>query len=105
MVVSGIDGKRVFSDGVRNVEVYSIEGSVHASGFNMVYLPLEKLLVQADAFTPGAPNSPPPARVNDNHVNLVQNIERLKLGVERILPLHGRVVPLTELYAAIGRKP
>ena len=105
VVVSGIDGKRVFSDGVRNVEVYFIEGSVHASGFNMVYLPAEKLLVQADAFTPGAPNSPPPARVNDNHVNLVQNIERLKLGVERILPLHGRVVPLTELYAAIGRKP
>ena len=33
------------------------------------------------------------------------NIERLKLPVDRLLPLHGRIVPLAELYAAIGRKP
>lgn len=31
--------------------------------------------------------------------------ERLKLFVDRILPLHGRMAPMTELYAAIGRKP
>ncbi len=102
-VVSGVDGKRVFTDNQRVAEVYFIDGSVHAQGFMMVYLPAEKLLIEADAFTPGAPNSPPPARVNDNHVNLVQNIERLKLDVDRILPLHGRVVPIGELYAAIGR--
>jgi hypothetical protein len=34
----------------------------------------------------------------------VQNIERLKLGIDQILPLHGRVVPLSELYTAVGRK-
>ncbi len=104
-VVSGVDGKRVFTDGSRAAEVYFIDSSVHAQGFLMVYLPVEKLLIEADAYTPGPPNSPPPARVNDNHVNLVQNIERLKLNVERIVPLHGRVVPITELYAAIGRRP
>jgi hypothetical protein len=37
-------------------------------------------------------------------VNLVQNMERLNLQVERIQPLHGRVVPVSELYAQIGRK-
>jgi hypothetical protein len=36
-------------------------------------------------------------------VNLVQNIERLDLKPQRILPLHGRVVPIAELYAQIGR--
>jgi glyoxylase-like metal-dependent hydrolase (beta-lactamase superfamily II) len=102
--VSAIDGKRVFSDGKRNVEVYFIEGSIHASGFNMVYLPAEKLLIEADAYTPGAPNTPTPARLNDNTVNLVQNMDRLKLVVDRILPLHGRVVPVSELYTAVGRK-
>ena len=71
----------------------------------MVYLPAEKLLIQADAYTPGAPGATPPAQPNGNHVVLVQNIERLKLNVERILPLHGRIVPLTELYAAVGRRP
>ena len=103
--VIGVDGKRVFTDGARTVEVYTIEGSVHAQGFLMVYLPKERLLIEADAYTPGPPKAAPPAKPNDNHVNLVQNIERLKLSVDRILPLHGRIVPLADLYAAIGRKP
>ena len=89
----------------RTVEVHTIEGSVHSQGFLMVYLPSEKLLIEADAYTPGPPKAAPPAEPNDNHVNLVQNIERLKLSVERILPLHGRIASLTELYAAIGRQP
>ena len=91
-------------DGDRVVDVHFIEGSVHARGFMMVYLPREKLLIEADAFTPGPPGAPPPATPNALHVNLVQNIERLNLQVDRILPLHGRVVPVSELYAAIGRK-
>jgi hypothetical protein len=36
-------------------------------------------------------------------VNLHDNIERLKLGVDQILPLHGRIVPLSELLKAIGK--
>jgi len=71
----------------------------------MVYLPKEKLLIEADAFTPPAPNTPPPAVANANNVNLVDNIERLKLTVDRILPLHGRVVPVADLYAVTLRTP
>lgn len=103
--IIGIKGKGEFSDGKRRVEIYPIEGSVHAGGFLMIYLPNEKLLIEADAFTPGPPNAAPPATPNDNQVNLAHNIERLKLDVERILPLHGRMVPLAELYTAIGKKP
>lgn len=104
-VVMGVNGQRSFSDASRTVEVLLIQESVHVQGFMMVWLPRERLLVQADAYTPAAPNTPPPAQPNGNHVNLVQNIERMKLNVERILPLHGRIVPVSELYAAIGRKP
>ena len=103
-VVTGVSGKRSFTDGVRVVDVYYIEGSVHANGFLMVHLPKEKLLIEADAYTPGAPNTPTPVVPNALHVNLVQNIERLRLGVDQILPLHGRVVPVSELYTAIGKK-
>ena len=102
--VTGVNGKRSFTDGVRVVDVYYIEGSLHANGFLMVHMPKEKLLIEADAYTPGAPNTPAPAVPNALHVNLVQNIERLNLGVDQILPLHGRVVPLSELYIAIGKK-
>lgn len=101
--IIGVDGKRTFSDDSRSVEVHAITEGVHVNGFNMVYLPKERILIQADAFTPGAPNAAPPSPVNGNHLNLVQNIERLKLGVDRILPLHGRIVPLAELYRVVGR--
>jgi glyoxylase-like metal-dependent hydrolase (beta-lactamase superfamily II) len=90
---------------MRSVDVFMIEESAHAQGFMMVHLPRERLLIEADAFTPGAPGAPAPALPNANHVNLVQNLERLKLDVDRILPLHGRMVPLAELLTAAGRKP
>jgi hypothetical protein len=41
---------------------------------------------------------------NANNVNLVQNIERLNLDVERILPLHSRIATLGELHTMIGKK-
>ncbi len=91
------------SDGTREIQVHSIESSVHARGFNMIYPPRERLLIEADAYTPGAPDAAPPATPNANQVNLAENIDRLKLAVDRILPLHGRVVPLSELHRMIGR--
>jgi hypothetical protein len=36
-------------------------------------------------------------------VNLADNISRLNLSVDRLLPLHGRIVPLAELHRMIGR--
>ena len=92
-------------DGARTIEVHRMKDSVHNDTFLMVYLPKEKLLIEADAYTPLPPNAPVPAQPNAYNVNLAQNIERLNLAVERILPLHGRVVPLAELHRTIGRKP
>ena len=101
--VTGVSGERTFSDGERTVRVYMIDDSVHARGFMMVWLPKERLLVEADAFTPGPPNTPPPAVVNANNLNLSDNIRRLNLDVDRILPLHGRMVSVSELNAAVRR--
>ncbi|MBL8382748.1 MAG: MBL fold metallo-hydrolase [Burkholderiales bacterium] len=93
------------SDAGRTLHVHRIKDSVHNDTFLMVHLPKEKLLIEGDAYTPLPPNAPVPATPNANNVNLVENIERLKLEVERILPLHGRVVPLAELHRTIGRRP
>ena len=98
-----VNEKLVLSDGTRSVELHHLHGSKHVDTFLMAYLPKEKLLIEADAFTPGPPKAPPPAQPNHNHVNLVENLERLKLSVDRILPLHGRIVPLAELYATAGK--
>ncbi|HVG05669.1 MAG TPA: MBL fold metallo-hydrolase [Burkholderiaceae bacterium] len=101
--VLAVTDKLVMNDGARTLEIHSIRDSVHSDAFLMVYLPKEKLLIEADAYTPSPPNTPPPAQPNANNVNLVENIERLKLSIDRILPLHGRVVPLSELYTAVGK--
>ncbi len=97
--------KGVLSDGARVVEIHRIKGSPHSDTFLLVYLPAEKLLIEADAYTPLAPNAPPPSPPNPNNLNLIDNIERLQLAVDRILPLHGRVVPVADLYAAAGKTP
>ena len=36
---------------------------------------------------------------------VIDNLAVMKLPADRILPLHGRVVPLSNLYVAVGAKP
>ncbi|MBC7780193.1 MAG: MBL fold metallo-hydrolase [Proteobacteria bacterium] len=92
-------------DGTRSIQIHRLTGGPHSDSFLMVYLPKERLLIEADAFTPAPPNTPPPATPNLNHLSLVSNVERLKISVDRILPLHGRMVPLSELYTFVGKPP
>jgi glyoxylase-like metal-dependent hydrolase (beta-lactamase superfamily II) len=101
--VEAVRDKRVLTDGTRNVEIHHIAGNLHHDGLLMVYLPKEKLMSQADAYTPAAANAPPAAAVNPNSVNLADNVTRLGLTVDQLLPLHGRIVPLADLHKAIGR--
>ncbi len=101
--VEGMQDKRVLSDGTRTVELHLIKGTLHDDGIIMAYLPKEKLLVEADVYTPGAPNTPPLTPPNPNQVNLNDNIERLNLAVDLILPLHGRKIPLAEFHKWIGK--
>ncbi len=62
-----VDDKLVLSDSTRTVEIYHMADSHHSDTFLMVYLPKEKLLIEADSFTPAPPNSPPPAQPNPHH--------------------------------------
>ena len=84
------------------VELLHIAGNTHHAGLIMAYLPKEKLLIEADAYTPLPLNAPPPPAANPFSVNLADNIKRLNLAVDQVLPLHGRIVPLAELHKAIG---
>lgn len=91
----------VLTDGSRSVELYQIVGNTHHDGLVMAYLRKEKLLIQADAYTPPAvPKTP-----NPFSVSLEANVRRLNIDVERILPLHGAMVPYVELLKAIGKDP
>jgi glyoxylase-like metal-dependent hydrolase (beta-lactamase superfamily II) len=97
--------KHVLTDGRRAIEIYPIAGSGHNDAFVLVYLPAEKILAEADAYTPAAAGAPPPAMPNPFSVNLNDNIQRLKLDVRQIAALHGpRVATMADLRNAIGLK-
>jgi glyoxylase-like metal-dependent hydrolase (beta-lactamase superfamily II) len=102
-IVEGMQDKRVLSDGTRNVELHLIKGSIHHDGIIMAYLPKEKILIEADVYTPAAPNATPPAQPSPLNVNLSENLERLKLEIEQILPAHGRKMTLTDFKKWIGK--
>jgi glyoxylase-like metal-dependent hydrolase (beta-lactamase superfamily II) len=100
--VEGVRDRRVLTDGTRNVEVRHLAGSTHADDLLMVYLPKEKFLIEADAYTPPAPNAQPMTPPSPFTVNLVENMTKQNLTVDQILPLHGRMVPVAELHKAAG---
>jgi glyoxylase-like metal-dependent hydrolase (beta-lactamase superfamily II) len=101
--------KKVLTDGNHVIELHRLQGSNHNDGLIVAYLPKEKILVEADAFNPPAQvNAPPPNPPTANNLNLVENIDRLKLDVETIIPIHypadGRKVTIAELNRAVGKK-
>lgn len=101
-----VTDRHVLTDKNRHIEIHSIANSGHNDAFVMVYLPKEKILIEGDAFTPGAADAPPPAVPNPYVVNLNENIARLKLDVRQIAALHGpRITTMADLRNAIGVKP
>jgi glyoxylase-like metal-dependent hydrolase (beta-lactamase superfamily II) len=96
-------GKHLLSDANRAIAIFSIAGSGHNDAFDLVYLPGEKILIEADAYTPAAANAPPPTSVNPYSANLYENIQKLHLDVNQIAALHGpRLVTLANLRSVIG---
>jgi glyoxylase-like metal-dependent hydrolase (beta-lactamase superfamily II) len=104
-VFQSMGDNMVLTDGTRSVELYQIVGNAHHQGLVMAYLRKEKILIEADAYTPGPAGAEPPKVPNPFSVNLEANVRRLNIDVERILPLHGRIVSYSDLLGAIGKKP
>jgi glyoxylase-like metal-dependent hydrolase (beta-lactamase superfamily II) len=102
-----VNGKGVLSDGRRTIEIHEQAGTAHNDAIVMVYLLKEKILIQADAWNTEAVTAPYVDTiggdfVNPYMVNLYENILRLKLKVDRIVPLHGpRTATVAELRKAL----
>ena len=95
-------GKLVLDDALHPIELHEIAGSGHNDAFAMAYPPKDKLLVEADAWTPTPPGAKPPAVVNPLWLNLHDNIQRLGLDVQRFAPLHGAPQSRADFSAALG---
>jgi hypothetical protein len=68
----------------------------------MVHLPKEKLLIEADLFNTPAANAPLPTTASAANTSLYNNVQRLKLDVTQIVPIHGRVFPWADFAKLAG---
>ena len=99
-----VTDKHVLSDNTRTLELHHIPENVHNDGMLVAYLPAEKILIQADLFTPPATvATAPPATLNLATVQLYDQLQRSKLDVQRIAPLHGRMTTMAELKTMAGK--
>jgi glyoxylase-like metal-dependent hydrolase (beta-lactamase superfamily II) len=103
-VIETVKDKRVLTDGTMTLELYHMRDHPHSEGLLMAYLPASKLLIQADAFAP-RPGAPPLPAPSPYTINLIDNIDRLKLDVERVVHVHGGMDPMALVRRAGTRQP
>ena len=97
-----VDVKSAITDGERILEVFYVQSNPHSEGMLMAYLPAERILIEADLFTPPPPDAPPPSQPSAAQVALYENVMAYGLDPSTIAPLHGRTVPWSEFLAIVG---
>jgi glyoxylase-like metal-dependent hydrolase (beta-lactamase superfamily II) len=103
-VIETVQDFRLLTDGARKLEIYHVRGNLHDPAMLMVYLPAEKLLIQADAFNPRPPDAKPLPAPSPFTINLLENVRRLKLDVAQIGQIHGGIDPIAALVKAAGER-
>jgi glyoxylase-like metal-dependent hydrolase (beta-lactamase superfamily II) len=99
--------KYILTEGSQTVQIFHEGGSMHNGGMLIVYFPKEKILEEADDYTPDLPELAAPGGIRPAVFmgNLMKQIQTLKLDVATVAPMHGIVVPFSELQkAAAGGK-
>jgi glyoxylase-like metal-dependent hydrolase (beta-lactamase superfamily II) len=98
LVVETVDDSKEIKDETMTVMLYHVAGNPHSDTMLMAYFPRDRVIVEVDAYSPG----PGP------HIyaaNLLENIEKRKLHVDRIVPLHGAIGKFAELQKASEAAP
>lgn len=96
LVVETVDDSREIKDNGMTVMLYHVAGNPHSDTMLMAYFPRHRVVVEVDAYSPGA----------GPHLyaaNLLENIEKRQLRVDRIVPLHGTIGPVSELRKAVAK--
>lgn len=93
--IETVDEERDVKDQTNEVWLYHVAGNPHSDTMLMAYLPRDRVLVEVDAFSPNA-------TVHPYAANLLENIEKRKLRVDKIVSLHGPSATLADLQKAVA---
>jgi glyoxylase-like metal-dependent hydrolase (beta-lactamase superfamily II) len=89
----------VITDNSRILRVHYVQPLQHVSGMLMAYLPTERIVFEADLFdTHEAPRSSQLPAMRSFH----NQIQRMKLDVATVAPVHGKPVPWSTFITALG---
>jgi glyoxylase-like metal-dependent hydrolase (beta-lactamase superfamily II) len=103
VIVEGVKDKRVLTDGAHTVELDVIALAPHVDAMMLVYLPKDKVLVQADINTAIPANAAAPAIPNPWTVQLYDEIQKQKWDVTQVAGIHGGVSTMADLEKAAGK--
>src|SRR5712692_2732373 len=106
--------KYVITDGERVLEIFHVQDMAyeledpsyaqgnHSADMLMAYLPKEKILINADLYSPPAQATPTPTPTAGMRT-LYQNMRKQKLDVAQHVPIHGRVGTNDEFLKIVGQ--
>jgi len=103
-VILPVMDRYVLTDGAQKVELFAMKDDNHNEGMLIAYIPAGKILVEADEYNPPAADAAPPITPPASSLNLYDNIERLKLDVSKIAPIHGRLVTMADFLKYVGKE-
>jgi glyoxylase-like metal-dependent hydrolase (beta-lactamase superfamily II) len=85
------------TDGTRNMNVIHVEDLDHSADMLVVYLPQERLLIEADLYSPRLAG---PA--SQGELALLHTIQERNLNVDRIVPIHGAPSPMADFVRTVA---
>jgi glyoxylase-like metal-dependent hydrolase (beta-lactamase superfamily II) len=91
----------VITDNARILRVYYVQPLQHVSGMLMAYLPTERIAFEADLFDT---HEPPPGTQTPAMRSLSNQVQRMKLDVATLAPVHGKPVPWSTFTTAMGAR-
>ena len=100
-----VKDRQQFTDGTRTIDVIHVEDIDHSGDMLVAYFPQEKILVEADLYSPAGPGAQATAPATPHEAALQHLIRERNLTVDRIVPLHGRPVPGEDLARLVGGAP
>lgn len=97
LMIEPVKEDTVLQDGTMTIHLYPLSGN-HTETMLYVYIPRERLLIEADVYSPASSVAP---FIQD----FFADVQRRNLRVDRIAPIHGPVTPFAQFVKVATSAP